>query len=85
MDEIALAERAAELVAMRDVLRSDLEQIAIEKSRCERQKRNWRTATIVGGIGVAATVTGAIVQHNKNEEKKVIQKGLNTELYGGSE
>jgi len=71
--------RMAELISQRDILREDLNQIASEKARCERQKRNWRTATIVGGVGVAATATGAVIQHGRNQGQDTKLKAAESE------
>ena len=39
--------------------------------RCENTKKGWVAATVVGGVGVAATGTAAIVQGVKiNQQKK---------------
>jgi len=74
------AARVAELELTRDTLKADLTQIASEKSRCEKQKKNWKTATIVGGVGVAATATGAIIQHSNNKTKKDERDDLKDQL-----
>ena len=74
------AAQVAELEATRDTLRADLAQIASEKARCERQRRNWRTATIIGGVGVAATATGAIVQHSRNKDAREERDELQADL-----
>jgi len=63
-DDAKLAE-IAHKTAVRDTLRADLLQIQREKDRCERQRRNWQTATIVGGVGVATTATIGIIQGNQ--------------------
>jgi len=57
-------------------LKEEIAQIDSEMIRCERVKKGWVAATVVGGVGVAATGTAAIVQgvkinqQNKTEEKK---------------
>ena len=68
--DAAKAARIMELESQRDILRADLVQIESEQARCERQRRNWRTATVVGGVGVAATATGAVIQHGRNRDQR---------------
>ena len=59
-------------------LKEEIAQIDAEKIRCEKAKKGWVAATVVGGVGVAATGTAAIVQgvkinqqnKEKTEEKK---------------
>jgi hypothetical protein len=75
-DAAKLAE-VAEKTRIRDILKSDLAQIASEKSRCEKTKKNWTVATVVGGVGVVATGTAAIIQGNKIDGKNKKLKELN--------
>jgi hypothetical protein len=65
-DDAADTIRIAQLESQRDILRADIDQIDSEKARCERQKRNWTVATVAGGVGVAGTATGAVIQHRRN-------------------
>lgn len=59
-------------------LNREIESLEQELAACQRKQKNWKTATIVGAVGTAATATGAIVQgvklHNmkkqESEEKK---------------
>lgn len=59
-------------------LKEEIAQIDTEMIRCEKAKKGWVAATVVGGVGVAATGTAAIVQgvkinqqnKEKTEEKK---------------
>ena len=59
-------------------LKEEIAQIDAEMVRCEKAKKGWVAATVVGGVGVAATGTAAIVQgvkinqqnKEKTEEKK---------------
>ncbi len=55
---------------LRDTLKSDIAQIDSEKARCEKTKRSWTIATVVGGVGVVGTGVGVIVQNNKLQKQK---------------
>ena len=84
-NESSQAARVAQLEQERDTLKADLKQIDSEMSRCKKQNKNWKTATIVGGIGVAATATGAVIQHSSNKGKREEQGKLAGELEGHQE
>ena len=51
-------------------LRHDIQLLDEEINKCERKRKGWVAATVVGGVGVVGTGIGAIVQHNKIQEKK---------------
>lgn len=54
-------------------LKEEISQIDSEMARCEKARKNWKTATIIGSIGVAATGTAAVIQvvnANKSEADK---------------
>lgn len=52
-------------------LKEEIAQIDSEMVRCQKAKKGWVAATVVGGVGVAATGTAAIVQGVKiNQQKK---------------
>ena len=56
-------------------LKEEIAQIDSEMLRCEKAKRGWVAATVVGGVGVAATGTAAIVQGVKiNQKRKTEEK-----------
>lgn len=60
-------------------LKEEIQQIDSEMDRCEKTKKGWVAATVVGGVGIAATGTAAIVQSVKiNQQKKTLN-----ELKGG--
>lgn len=46
-------------------LKKEIAQIDSENIRCERMKKGWIAATVVGGVGVVATGTAAIIQGTK--------------------
>ena len=48
-----------------DELKKEIAQIDSESARCEKMKNGWVAATIVGGVGVVATGTAAIIQASK--------------------
>ena len=50
-------------------LKEEIAQIDSETIRCEKAKKGWVAATVVGGVGVAATGTAAIVQTVKTKQK----------------
>ncbi|MCL1786176.1 MAG: hypothetical protein FWG39_03450 [Alphaproteobacteria bacterium] len=68
-DDVKIAEIASKTL-IRDTLRNDLVQIQKEKSRCDREKKNWKIATIAGAVGVATTATIGVVQYNKQQDLK---------------
>ena len=52
------------------VLENDIRILDEEIAKCQKKKKGWTAATIVGGVGVVATGVGAIVQANKISDKK---------------
>ena len=60
-------------------LRDEIQQIDSEMARCEKAKKGWVAATVVGGVGVAATGTAAIVQTVKANKQKSEKKETETE------
>lgn len=59
-------------------LKSEIAQIDSEMVRCERVKKNWQTATIIGGVGVAATGAAAIIQVVNANKSKESEKQTDT-------
>ena len=51
-------------------LEEDIRILDEEIAKCQKKKKGWTAATIVGGVGVAATGIAAIVQANKVKDKK---------------
>lgn len=51
-------------------LRHDIQLLDEEIMKCDRKRKGWVAATVVGGVGVVGTGIGAIVQHNKIQDKK---------------
>lgn len=52
------------------ILENDIRILDEEIAKCQKKKKGWTAATIVGGVGVVATGVGAIVQANKISDKK---------------
>ena len=77
--EIDISEQIKYKEELVNELKDEIQQIDSEMLRCEKVKKGWKTATVVGSIGVVATGTAAIVQtvnankkqqtENKTEEK----------------
>lgn len=61
---------AAEDEASIAILENDIRILDEEIAKCEKQKKGWIAATVIGGVGVAATGTAAIVQGVKIKEQK---------------
>ena len=51
-------------------LRHDIQLLDEEIMKCERKRKGWVAATVVGGVGVVGTGIGALVQHDKIQDKK---------------
>ncbi|MDR1337604.1 MAG: hypothetical protein LBJ73_01070 [Rickettsiales bacterium] len=51
-------------------LEDEMFKMDSELRRCDRMRRDWRTATIIGGIGVVGTATGAIIQAAQISKQK---------------
>ena len=52
------------------ILRHDIQLLDEEIMKCERKRKGWVAATVVGGVGVVGTGVAAIVQHSKIQDKK---------------
>ena len=51
-------------------LRHDIQLLDQEIAQCERKRKGWVAATVVGGIGVVSTGIAAIVQGSKLHDNK---------------
>ena len=51
-------------------LRHDIQLLDEEIMKCDRKRKGWVAATVVGGVGVVGTGVAAIVQHGKIQDKK---------------
>lgn len=73
-NDAELQENISYKVEVLNTLKDEIQQIDSEMLRCKRVKKGWVAATVVGGIGVAATGTAAIVQMVRMNEKNIQQK-----------
>lgn len=69
-DDAELVEQVRYKEEVLQTLKNEIQQIDSEMTRCEKTKKGWVAATVIGGVGVAATGTAAIVQAVKINEKK---------------
>ena len=51
-------------------LKHDIDVLDEELRQCERKRKGWVAATVVGGVGVVGTGIAAIVQNSKIQDKK---------------
>lgn len=63
-------------------LRAEIQSLDEQIAQCEKQRKGWIAATVVGGAGVVGTGIGAIVQGKQVGEKKAEKGRLETELKG---
>jgi len=62
------------------VLRNDIAALDDQIADCEKKRKGWIAATVVGSAGVVGTGIGAIVQGKKVKESKATLTGLNQQL-----
>lgn len=51
-------------------LRHDIQLLDEEIMQCERKRKGWVAATVVGGVGALGTGIAALVQHDNIQDKK---------------
>ena len=51
-------------------LRHDIQLLDEELAKCEKKRKGWVAATVVGGVGVLGTGIAAIAQGSKIKEQK---------------
>ncbi len=61
-------------------LKHDIELLDEELRTCERKKKGWVAATVVGGAGVVGTGIAALVQNSKIQDKKSEIKRVDSEI-----
>ena len=61
-------------------LRAEIQSLDEQIAKCEKQRKGWVAATVVGGAGVLGTGIGAIVQGKQVGEKKAEKRALDSEL-----
>ena len=63
-------------------LRHDIQLLDEEIMKCDRKRKGWVAATVVGGVGVVGTGVAAIVQHNKIQDKKFELQQVQSDIAG---
>ena len=66
-------------------LKHDIDVLDEELRQCERKRKGWVAATVVGGVGVVGTGIAAIVQHNKIQDKKSELKRVESDVEAAKE
>lgn len=61
-------------------LRADIQSLDEQIAQCEKQRKGWVAATVVGSVGVVGTGIGAIVQGKQVGEKKAERDSLKEQL-----
>lgn len=61
-------------------LEAEIRAIDEEINKCEKQKKGWIAATVIGGAGVLSTGVAATVQGVKIKEQKEVLDVKNKEL-----
>lgn len=61
-------------------LRAEIQSLDEQIKTCEKQRKGWIAATVVGGAGVLGTGIGAIVQGKKVSENKAERDSLKEQL-----
>ena len=51
-------------------LRHDIQALDEQIATCERKRKGWVAATVVGGVGALSTGIAALVQHDNIQDKK---------------
>jgi negative regulator of sigma E activity len=69
-EDTVLAEQVRYKEEVLQTLKNEIQQIDSEMARCEKAKKGWVAATVVGGVGVAATGAAAIAQGVKISQNK---------------
>ena len=72
---VACADNTNDIIAQKQAqiveLQAELDEVIKKIADCNRQKKSWGAATVVGGIGTAGTLAGAVFQGVKlNKLKK---------------
>lgn len=69
LDTVPGAEGMSEMQVVQE-LRHDIQVLDEQIATCERKRKGWVAATVVGGVGVVGTGIAALVQNSKIQEKK---------------
>ena len=66
-------------------LKHDIDVLDEELRQCERKRKGWVAATVVGGVGVVSTGIAAIVQGSKIKEQKSELKRVESDVQQAKE
>ena len=69
MDIVPGADGMSEMEVIQS-LRHDIQVLDEEIAACDRKRKGWVAATVIGGVGVVGTGIAALVQNSKIQEKK---------------
>ncbi len=61
-------------------LKHDIDLLDEELRQCERKRKGWVAATVVGGVGVVGTGIAALVQNSKIQDKKAELKRVESDV-----
>ena len=61
-------------------LKRDIQILEEEIATCNRKRKGWTAATVVGGVGVVGTGIAALVQNSNRKEKKAEIEKVNTQI-----
>ena len=77
--EVPGTEGMSEMEAIQ-TLRHDIQLLDEEIMKCDRKRKGWVAATVVGGVGVVGTGVAALVQNSKIQDKKSELKQVKSDL-----
>ena len=66
-------------------LKHDIDVLDEELRQCERKRKGWVAATVVGGVGVVGTGIAALVQNSKIQDKKAELKRVEGDVASAKE
>jgi phage replication-related protein YjqB (UPF0714/DUF867 family) len=61
-------------------LKQDIQKLDEEILQCNRKRKGWTAATIIGGVGVVGTGVAALVQNSNRKEKKAEIEKVNKQI-----
>ena len=64
-----------ERMKYKNFIKEELTSLNEQIAQCQQEKKKWKTATILGGVGMVATGAVAIgqkVNHNKQEKENLL-------------
>ena len=81
LEEVPGTEGMSEMEVVQ-TLRHDIQLLDEEFNKCEKKRKGWVTATVIGGAGVVGPGIAAIVQGNKIQEKKAELGNIQGQIEG---